>query len=78
MRRTAPTSTTPATSPSSATPRRVRDAEVLVATLDGEAVGTVVVAAHGTPYAETSGPDELEVRISRWRRRRGARASPTG
>ena len=43
--------------------RRVRDATVLVAEADGELVGTVTLATPGTPYAETAGPGELEVRM---------------
>ncbi len=43
--------------------RRIRDATVLVAEADGELVGTVTLAAPGTPFAETAGPGELEVRM---------------
>jgi ribosomal protein S18 acetylase RimI-like enzyme len=43
--------------------RRVRDATVLVAETDGELVGTVTLAPSGTPYAETAGPGEIEVRM---------------
>jgi ribosomal protein S18 acetylase RimI-like enzyme len=43
--------------------RRIAEAEVLVAEQDGVVVGTVTVVRPGTPYAETSDDDELEVRM---------------
>ena len=42
---------------------RVRDARVLVAELDGVVVASVTIAEPGTPWAEISRPDELEVRM---------------
>jgi ribosomal protein S18 acetylase RimI-like enzyme len=42
---------------------RIRKAEVLVATMGDEIVGSVVVAVPGNPYAEIGRPDELEVRM---------------
>ena len=42
---------------------RIREAEVLVAEVDGEIVGAVTIAAPGNPYAEISQPHELEVRM---------------
>jgi predicted N-acetyltransferase YhbS len=42
---------------------RIRDAEVLVATLSDEVVGSVVLARPGSPYVETGRADELEVRM---------------
>jgi ribosomal protein S18 acetylase RimI-like enzyme len=53
---------------------RVRDAEVLVAELDGVVVAAVTAAEPGTPWAEISRPDELEVRmlaVAEEARRRG-------
>ena len=58
--------------------RRVRDATVLVAEADGELVGTVTLAPPGTPYAETAGPGEIEVRmlaVAPAARRRGIAAA---
>ncbi len=55
-------------------PGRVRDALVLVAELDGVVVASVTAAVHGTPWAEISRPDELEVRmlaVAETARRRG-------
>jgi ribosomal protein S18 acetylase RimI-like enzyme len=43
--------------------RRITEAEVLVAEQGGEVVGTVTLVRPGTPYAETSDTDELEVRM---------------
>ncbi len=43
--------------------RRIAEAEVLVAEQDGVLVGTVTLVRPGTPYAETSNDDELEVRM---------------
>ena len=43
--------------------RRVREATVLVAEAHGELLGTVTLAEPGSPYAETAGPGELEVRM---------------
>ena len=43
--------------------RRIREANVLVALLRDILVGSVTVAAPGTPFAEISRPDELEVRM---------------
>jgi ribosomal protein S18 acetylase RimI-like enzyme len=42
---------------------RVRDAIVLVATLEGRLVASVTLAPPGTPFAEISRPHELEVRM---------------
>ena len=42
---------------------RVRDAIVLVATLDGRIVASVTLAPPGTPFAEIGRPHELEVRM---------------
>jgi ribosomal protein S18 acetylase RimI-like enzyme len=42
---------------------RIRGAEVLVATLEDEVVGSVVLAVPGSAYVETSRDDELEVRM---------------
>ena len=42
---------------------RIADAVVLVAAIDDEIVATVTLAGHGTPYAETARPGELEVRM---------------
>lgn len=42
---------------------RVRGATVLVALVDGELSGSVTIATPGSPYAEISRPDELEVRM---------------
>jgi ribosomal protein S18 acetylase RimI-like enzyme len=53
---------------------RVRDALVLVAELDGAVVASVTVVEPGTPWAEISRPDELEVRmlaVAETARRRG-------
>lgn len=53
---------------------RVRDALVLVAELDGRVVASVTLAEPGTPWAEVSRPDELEVRmlaVAESARRRG-------
>lgn len=53
---------------------RVRDAVVLVAEVDGALAGSVTIALPGTPYAEISAPNELEVRmlaVARHTRRRG-------
>jgi GNAT superfamily N-acetyltransferase len=43
--------------------RRVREAMVLVAEADGELLGTVTLAEPGSPYAETAGKGEIEVRM---------------
>lgn len=43
--------------------RRADEAQVLVAVEDEHVVGTVTLAAHGSPYAEIAGPGELEVRM---------------
>lgn len=42
---------------------RIRDSEVIVTTLDGVVVASVVLAVPGNPYAEISRTDELEVRM---------------
>jgi ribosomal protein S18 acetylase RimI-like enzyme len=42
---------------------RIRDAEVLVAVVEGAVVGAVALAVPGSPYAEISTNDELEVRM---------------
>lgn len=42
---------------------RVRDALVLVAELDRRVVASITLAEPGTPWAEVSRPDELEVRM---------------
>ena len=43
--------------------RRAELAQLLVAVLDGEVVGTVTVGAAGTPFAEVAQPGELEFRM---------------
>ena len=43
--------------------RRIEDAIVHVATVDGAVVGSVTLAPPGTPYVNTAGPDEAEVRM---------------
>jgi ribosomal protein S18 acetylase RimI-like enzyme len=43
--------------------RRIQQAVVLVAELDGTVVAGITLAAPGTPYAETAQPGELEVRM---------------
>ncbi|WP_225729670.1 MULTISPECIES: GNAT family N-acetyltransferase [unclassified Nocardia] len=45
------------------TARRAPLAEVLVAEYRGQVVGSLTIAAPGTPYAETARPDELEFRM---------------
>ncbi len=42
---------------------RARDAELLVAELDGTVVGTVTFCPQGSPYAEVAGPGEGEFRM---------------
>lgn len=54
---------------------RAADAEVLVATYDGQLLGGVTFAAPGSPLAEIAGPHEAEFRmlaVSRAARGRGA------
>jgi ribosomal protein S18 acetylase RimI-like enzyme len=58
--------------------RRVREATVLIAEADGELLGTVTLAEPGSPYAETAGPAEMEVRmlaVAPTARRRGIAAA---
>lgn len=43
--------------------RRAREATLLVAVEDGEVLGTITLAAHGTPYAEIARPGEAELRM---------------
>ncbi|MCP2332087.1 GNAT family N-acetyltransferase [Actinoalloteichus caeruleus] len=45
------------------TGRRDREAELLVAVVDGRVFGTVTVAAAGTPFAEMARDGELEFRM---------------
>lgn len=42
---------------------RARDAELLVAELDGAVVGTVTFCPQGSPFAEVAGPGEGEFRM---------------
>lgn len=43
--------------------KRFGRAEVVVAELDGQVVGSLTVAAHGTRYSHIARPDELEFRM---------------
>jgi ribosomal protein S18 acetylase RimI-like enzyme len=43
--------------------RRVREATVLIAEAGRVLLGTVTLAEPGSPYAETAGPGEMEVRM---------------
>lgn len=43
--------------------RRAEEARLLVAVDDGRVVGTVTVAAHGSPWAEIAEPGEHELRM---------------
>lgn len=43
--------------------RRMEEGTVLVADLDGTAVGSVTLAPHGTPWCEVARPGEVEVRM---------------
>ncbi len=45
------------------TDRRDREAELLVAVIDGRVLGTVTVAEAGTPFAELAHDGELEFRM---------------
>ena len=58
--------------------RRVREATVLIAEAGRELLGTVTLAEPGSPYAETAGPGEMEVRmlaVAPAARRRGIAAA---
>lgn len=42
---------------------RARDAELVVAVLDGEPTGTVTYCRHGSPWAQITMPGEAEIRM---------------